>query len=81
MDINVGPIIRCLRKSKGISATFMANKLGFKAVSSYTRLERENSNVTLEQAKKIADLLHVDVNEFFNIKNLRETRNKIKEVS
>lgn len=75
MKAKVGLVIRCIRISKGISATFMARKMGYKAVSSYTRLEKENSNVTLEQAKKIADLLNVNVNEFFDEDKLREMRN------
>lgn len=75
MAAKVGSIIRCIRISKGISATFMANKMGYKAVSSYIRLEKPDSNVTLEQAKKIADLLGVDLKEFFNEENLRSSRN------
>jgi putative transcriptional regulator len=75
MDGNlVGITIRAIRVSKGITATFMARKLGYKAVSSYIRLEKGGSQITLEQAKKIADLLAVDVNEFFNTQNLREMR-------
>jgi len=78
MEVNklgVGKAIRRIRKSKGITATFMAKKLGYKSVSSYTRLETGDTNITLEQAKRIADLLMVDINEFFCDKNLREMRN------
>jgi putative transcriptional regulator len=71
---DLGGTIRSIRVSKGITATFMAKQLGYKAVSSYTRLEKNESPVTLEQAKKIADLLTVDVNDFFREK-LRESHN------
>lgn len=70
----VGAVIRSIRTSKGITATFMAKQLGYKAVSSYIRLEKGESPVTLEQAKKIADLLMVDVNDFFD-QNLCDSRN------
>ena len=66
--------IKELRLSKGITATFMAKQLGFKAVSSYSRIEKGETVVTLEQAKTIADLLMVDVNDFFTQK-LRDTHN------
>ncbi|UKS27169.1 helix-turn-helix domain-containing protein [Paenibacillus sp. HWE-109] len=74
MENKVGSIIRAIRLSKGISATFMAKSLKYKAVSSYTRIEKDETPVTLEQSKVIADLLGVNVNEFFNEKNLRESR-------
>jgi putative transcriptional regulator len=68
--------IRTLRKSKGITATFISNKLGYKAVSSYTRLENGESTISLETAKKIADLLSVDLNIFFD-ENLRDSHNVV----
>jgi transcriptional regulator with XRE-family HTH domain len=71
----IGEIIRTIRVSRGITATFMSRQLGYKAVSSYLRLEKGESPVTLEQAKIIADLLTVEVAEFFNEKNLRESHN------
>jgi len=74
-ELEVGKAIRNIRKSRGITATFMAKKLGYKSVSSYTRLEKGEATITLEQAKRIADLLMVDLNEFFCDQNLRETRN------
>lgn len=74
--MEVGKTIRKIRTSRGITATFMAKKLGYKSVSSYTRLEKGDTNITLEQAKRIADLLMVDINEFFCDKNLLESRNR-----
>lgn len=70
----VGKVIKDIRKSKGITATFMAKQLGYKAVSSYSRIENGETDLTLEQAKKIADLLMVDVTDFFNQK-LRDMHN------
>jgi len=67
----IGRIIRSIRLSKGITATFMAKRLGYKSVSSYTRLEKEESTISVEQAKMIADLLSVDLNDFFYEEKLR----------
>lgn len=67
--------IRSIRKAKGITATFMARELGYKSVSSYLRLEQGNTAVTLYKGKKIADLLMVDINDFFYKQNLRESHN------
>lgn len=75
-NAQIGNVIRSIRKSKGITATFVAQKIGYKSVSSYTRLEKGQTAITLNQAKKIADTLKVDINEFFNEKNLLETSNK-----
>lgn len=61
---SVGKVIRETRLSKGITATFMAKQLGYEAVSSYIRIEKGETKITLEQAKKIADLLMVDINLF-----------------
>lgn len=65
-----GQIIKEIRTSKGVTATHMAKELGYKAVSSYLRLENGESTISLEKAKIIADILNVDVNDFFN-QNLR----------
>jgi putative transcriptional regulator len=73
---DLATVIRTIRKSKGITATFISNKLGYKAVSSYTRLENGESTISLETAKKIADLLSVDLNVFFDEK-LCESHNSI----
>ncbi|WP_187445017.1 helix-turn-helix domain-containing protein [Rossellomorea vietnamensis] len=71
--MELGKKIRSLREARGITATFIAKKLGYKYVSSYTRLENGDSNISLEQAKKIADILNVDINDFFYKENLRES--------
>ncbi|MGG3625494.1 helix-turn-helix transcriptional regulator [Bacillus gobiensis] len=68
-----GEIIESIRVSKGITATYMAKKLGYKSVSSYRRLENGESAITLDKAKVIADVLSVNLNDFFNHK-LRITR-------
>lgn len=72
--IEVGEIVRSIRKSRGITATFMAKELGYKSVSGYSRLEAGESPITLEQAKKISDLLMVNIEELLNAQNLRESR-------
>ena len=72
--INVGARIKEIRESKGITQTFMARKMGYKAVSSYARIEDGTTNITLEQALKISELLGVSINDFLFEENLRETR-------
>lgn len=69
-----GQIIKEIRMHKGVTATHMAKTLGYRAVSSYLRLENGESTISLEKAKTIADILNVDINDFFN-QNLRITRN------
>lgn len=71
-----GQIIKEIRTSKGVTATHMAKELDYKAVSSYLRLENGESTISLEKAKLIAEVLNVDVNDFFN-QNLRvSSKNK-----
>lgn len=72
---DIGEVIRSLRKSKGITATFIARNLGYQSVSSYTRLESGESTISLETAIKIAELLSVDLEDLFFDKNLRESHN------
>lgn len=70
--MKVGDKICSIRKSKGITATFMARELGYKAVSSYTRIENGETKISLEIALRIAEILDVDFQNFFS-ENLRET--------
>lgn len=70
--MTIGETIRAIRKSKGITATFVAKKLGYKSVSGYMRLETGDAKITLVQAKLLADLLACDIHDFFD-QNLRES--------
>jgi len=55
--------LREARKSKGLSMTYMARKLGYKSVSGYANIEYGTTKVSLEKAIKIADLLNMSLDE------------------
>jgi putative transcriptional regulator len=55
--------IRVLRKSKGITQKFMADQLGYKYSSGYSHIEMGRKQVSLEQAKVIARVLNVSIDE------------------
>lgn len=57
--------LREARKSKGLSMTFMARKLGYKSVSGYANIEYGTTKASLENAIKIADLLDMPLEELF----------------
>ncbi|MCM3196329.1 helix-turn-helix transcriptional regulator [Priestia megaterium] len=61
------------RKAKGLSQTFMAKKLGYTYPSGYANIETGRNKLSLENAKKIADILQMDVNELFFGEELHET--------
>lgn len=53
------------RNKKGISQEEMAERLGYKDKSSYCHIENGNVKITIETAKKIADILEENVNQLF----------------
>ncbi|MFC3212686.1 helix-turn-helix domain-containing protein [Planomicrobium okeanokoites] len=53
------------RKAKGISMTFMAEKLGYKSASGYANIESGHTKLSLEAAKHIAEILDVELDELF----------------
>lgn len=55
--------MRQLRKERGISQTFLAQKLGYKHTSGYANIEMGRNNLTLEKAIVIADVLGVNIKE------------------
>jgi putative transcriptional regulator len=61
------------RKAKGLSQTFMAKKLGYTYPSGYANIETGRNKLSLENAKKIADILQMDVNELFFGEELHKT--------
>lgn len=75
MKPTVGSRIREIRKSKGISATFVANKLGVHP-STIGKYETGERGVDADFLPKIAKVLGVDVGVFFT-HELDETSNKI----
>ncbi|MCL1943404.1 MAG: helix-turn-helix domain-containing protein [Candidatus Azobacteroides sp.] len=63
---NIGFNIRKIREKKGFSQEFIAEKLGINQ-STYGKLERDMSNVTLDRLFKIADILEEDITSLLDI--------------
>ena len=57
--------LKKLRKSKGITQAEMAEMLGYKGKSSYCMLENGRVRMQLDTARRIAEILEVDVNTLF----------------
>lgn len=55
--------LRNLRKQKGISQTFISKALGYKHPSGYSNIENGRTDFRLEQAKVVAEILGVNVEE------------------
>lgn len=55
--------LRELRKKRGVSISFVANKLGYKHTSGYANIEYGIRRLRLEQAKTVADLFGVTIDE------------------
>lgn len=54
-----------LRQAKGITQKEMALKLGYKGKSGYCQLENGTVRMPLTQAKKIAEILNINMEELF----------------
>jgi len=63
---NAGLIIRKLREKKGFSQEYVAEKLNINQ-STYGKLERDVSNITLDRLYKIADILEEDITTLLDI--------------
>jgi putative transcriptional regulator len=68
--------LREVRLSQGKSQTFMAKKLGYKYASGYANIEMGRTKPSLAIAKKISEILDVDVNELFFNQKLHKTGKK-----
>lgn len=55
--------LRKLRKQKGISQTFMSSALGYKHPSGYSNIENGRVGLRVEQAKTLAEILGVTMEE------------------
>ena len=53
------------RKAKGVSMTFMADKLGYASASGYANIESGHTKLTLKAAKNIAEILDIEMDELF----------------
>jgi len=63
---NIGIGIRKLRERRGFSQEFVAEKLGINQ-STYGKLEKDMSNITLDRLYKIADVLEEDITTLLDI--------------
>lgn len=66
--------VRQIRKSKGITQTFVANKLGV-AVQTYNSYELGRRKIQAETLSRISDILNEPIENFFN-QQIYETKNK-----
>ena len=51
-----------IRRARGYSQEFMANKLGCHR-NTYAKMEEKPQNITMEEADKLATILNVSVND------------------
>jgi putative transcriptional regulator len=65
--------IQQIRESKGISQTFLSQKLGFSHPSGYCNIEKGRNRLSLEHAIIIADLLDVKIEDLYFKKVLDKT--------
>ena len=63
---NIGINIRKLREKKGFSQQFVAERLGINQ-STYNKLERDMSNITLDRLYRIADVFEEDITTVLDI--------------
>ena len=62
--ISIGPKIRKIRKIKDLSLENMAFELGI-TTSAYSKIEREECNISIKRLEEIARILEVEVIDFF----------------
>ncbi|MGE7944090.1 helix-turn-helix transcriptional regulator [Lysinibacillus xylanilyticus] len=67
--------LREKRLEKGISQVFISKKLGYKTPSWYANIEAGRNKISLENAKKIAEILEVPIEEISFTEKLHETCN------
>lgn len=72
--------LRKKRLEKGISQVFISKKLGYKTASGYANIEAGRNKLSLENAKIIAEIIGVPLEELFFTKNLHKTSKKEGEV-
>jgi len=65
--------LRKKRLEKGISQVFISKKLGYKTASGYANIEAGRNKLSLENAKIIAEIIGVPLEELFFTEKLHET--------
>jgi len=61
--------LRAARKAKGITITYLSKKLGYKSASGYANIEYGIVKPSLENARIIADILEMPIEELFLTKS------------
>jgi len=70
----VGQRIRKIREARDFTQDNLAFELGI-TKSAYSKIEREQSNVSVKRLEQIAKVLEVDIADFFKEQNVEETQN------
>jgi len=59
--MSVGPIIRALRKEKGVQQDFLARKLAYRHSSGLCQVEKGHYDIKASDIPKLAEALDMDV--------------------
>ncbi len=73
MKTTVGQKIRKIREARDFTQDNLAFELGI-TKSAYSKIEREQSNISIKRLEQIAKALEVDIVEFFKESNVEETQ-------
>ena len=65
MNNSIGENIRRHREFKGFSQEYMAQELGINQ-SSYAKIEKENTKLTVDRLQRIAEVLEVEISSLLN---------------
>ena len=65
MNNSIGKNIRKHREFKGFSQEYMAQELGINQ-SSYAKIEKENTKLTVERLQRISEVLEVEISSLLN---------------
>lgn len=77
-NLTINSRVRQIRKSKGITQTFVAEKLGI-PVQTYNGYELSRRKINAETLEKIANVLNEPIENFFE-KQLHESKNKAHQI-
>ncbi len=70
--------IKRIRKQKGYSHEYVAHELDLSQVA-YSKLEKNETKLTVERLYKIAEILEVNISELLDIKNISQFNQTNKE--
>ncbi|EOI58883.1 helix-turn-helix transcriptional regulator [Enterococcus gilvus] len=61
--------MRSIRKEKGVTQAYIAKRLGFSSSQAYANIEYGNTNLKLDVAVRVADILNVSIYDFLSEKS------------